>query len=213
MGRRLSQNVVRRFGKYHFTKKLGTPQGWRTIAFSLNVREPRLAMMVGAQVNARFHLLSPLVMSGALTIDQFRDALAEIAAEAAASRQQTLFEYLTGQRRPPADAVGEDLEAKILEADVKAGKMLELVARHGLAMRDANFFINLLDANGFTDDEIRFLLCNFFPKIEDLLTETQRAAAAGGSHPALRRFARMRDRAVCAQIDPIDGRQDFDRDG
>ena len=130
-------------------------------------------MMVGAQVNARFHLLSPLVMSGALTIDQFRDALAEIAAEAAASRQQTLFEYLTGQRRPPADAVGEDLEAKILEADVKAGKMLELVARHGLAMRDANFFINLLNTNGFTDDEIRFLLCNFFPKIEDLLTETQ----------------------------------------
>ncbi len=65
MGRRLSQNVIRRAGKYHFTKKLSTREGRRTIAFSLGVREPRLAMMVGAQVDAQFHLSSPLVMSGA----------------------------------------------------------------------------------------------------------------------------------------------------
>ncbi len=177
MSRRLRQNIVRRFGEYHFTKKLSAGAGWRTIAFSSSIRQPPQVMMVGAQVNAQFHLLSPLVMSGALTIDQFRGALAEIAAETAASRQQTLFEYLTGQRAPPADAVGEDMEAKLLEADVKAGKVLELVAKHGRAMCDANFFIEMLDASGFTDDEIRALLCEFYPRVEALLEPIETAEA------------------------------------
>ncbi len=65
MSRRLRQNIVRRFGEYHFTKKLSAGAGWRTIAFSSSIRQPPQVMMVGAQVNAQFHLLSPLVMSGA----------------------------------------------------------------------------------------------------------------------------------------------------
>ncbi|MGO9743802.1 MAG: hypothetical protein ACLPN5_20260 [Roseiarcus sp.] len=46
MSRRLRQNIVRRFGEYHFTKKLSAGAGWRTIAFSSSIRQPPQVMMV-----------------------------------------------------------------------------------------------------------------------------------------------------------------------
>lgn len=84
---RLCPNVRRRSGPYWFTMKLKTASGWKAVEFSLKIRDPRLATMVGAHVNAQFHLLSPLVVAETITIREFQAALAEIAATIADARR------------------------------------------------------------------------------------------------------------------------------
>lgn len=181
---RLCQNVMRRNGVYWFTKKIRTPAGLRRVEFSLSVRQPELATMVAAQVSAQFHLLSHHVVSGQIDIKNFQQALAEVAANIAASRQNPIFDKLLDPL-PPADmANGQaDLE-DMLKADVAAGRLLELIARHGEAMRDANFFIETLDENGFDDDEIRVCLGLVLPKIDEWLALRDGSLTDGRSSDA-----------------------------
>ncbi len=166
---RLCPNIRRRSGAYWFTKKLKIPTGWKAVEFSLKIREPRLATMVGAQVNAQFHLLSPLAVSGTITIKQFQAALGEIAANVADARRQAQFEFPTGQREHPAAGTAGDFAAELVDGDIKAGKFLELVARHGKRMKDASFFVEVPDQNGFSDEEIRVLLVEYLGEIDNLL--------------------------------------------
>lgn len=164
---RLVQNVRRRNGIYQFIKKIRTPHGQKTIEFTLNVREPELAKMIAAQVSAQFLLHRAKVMSGDLDIDQFRTALADLALSVAQSRRNAMFATLTGATA--ADQGAPDLQT-LVEADVAAGRALELIAAHGEAMRDLNFFIELLSANDFSDEEILLMVGHLYPKLDELLT-------------------------------------------
>jgi integrase len=187
---RLCQNVTRRNGVYWFTKKIRTPAGVRRVEFSLSVRQPELATMVAAQVSAQFHLLSHHVVSGQIDIKNFQRALAEVATDVAASRRESILDKLIDPSQTPADATGPDGMEVLLRAEVGAGRLIELIARHGEAMRDASFFIGALDDNGFDDEEIRVCVVTVLPIIDDVLallvppdTAEMREAIANGYQP------------------------------
>ncbi len=151
---RFRQNIMRRNGVYWFTKKLRTPTGWRRIEFSLNVRQPEVATMVAAQVSAQFHLLSHHVVSGQIDIKNFQQALSEVATEAAAFRRQSVFDKLFDPQQTPADATGADGLEVMLRAEVATGRLIELVGRHGDAMRDPTFFIETRAGSANSDSRI-----------------------------------------------------------
>ncbi|MFO1114242.1 MAG: tyrosine-type recombinase/integrase [Beijerinckiaceae bacterium] len=166
---RLCQNVRRRNGVYWFTKKLRTPDGVARVEFSLNTREPRLATMVGAQVNAQFYVLSERVLSGQSDIETFRETLAEIAAEVAQSRRNAMFEaLLTSHNSAGALASNDELDA-IVRTEVNLGRVIEMIARHGEALRDTNFLIEALDEYGFEDQELAVYAVLIQPHLDECL--------------------------------------------
>ena len=193
---RLCQNVRRRDGVYWFTKKVKTPNGWRTADFSLGVREPELAMMIAAQVGAQFYLFRQKVMSGGISISQFNAALAELAGTVARSRREKMFDRLMN---PVAEDDGASRQPDLaiqVRADEMAGRVLELVARHGEALLDPNVFIDTLDANEFTDPEIAALLGGFYPMLADLLAAKTIADAPEPIAGALQQSGHETDRPL-----------------